>query len=135
MGKLTKTFSPTLFGEFVFSWARWYYESFGLSNGFDPTSLGFPSYLAANSLALGFPSISRRAKCPDLGTYYNEHDVSDRYEGKVNIVEGRWVNIRSSSEECTDSVPTRPESSITAPVHIASPPHSRKVRILWSVIR
>src|SRR4051794_10886576 len=84
MGKLTKTFSPTLFGEFVFSWARWYYESFGLSNGFDPTSLGFPSYLAANSPTLGFPSISP-GEMSALGTYYNEHDVSDRYEGKVNI--------------------------------------------------
>ena len=84
MGKLTKTFSPTLFGEFVFSWARWYYESFGLSNGFDPTALGFPSYLASNSLALGFPSVSP-GEMSGLGTYYNEHDVSDRYEGKVNI--------------------------------------------------
>ncbi len=84
MGKLTKTFSPTLFGEFVFSWARWYYESFGLSNGFDPTTLGFPSYLAANSPTLGFPSVSP-GEMSGLGTYYNEHDVSDRYEGKVNI--------------------------------------------------
>jgi hypothetical protein len=84
LGKLTKTFSPTLFGEFVFSWARWYYESFGLSNSFDPTDLGFPSSLAANSLALGFPAISP-GEMSGLGGYYNEHDVSDRYEGKVNI--------------------------------------------------
>ena len=84
MGKLTKTFSPTLFGEFVFSWARWYYVSFGLSNGFDPTTLGFPSSLAANSVALGFPAVSP-GEMSALGNYYNEHDVSDRYEGKVNI--------------------------------------------------
>jgi hypothetical protein len=84
LGRLTKTFSPTLFGEFVFSWARWYYESFGLSNGFDPTKLGFPSSLAANSLTLGFPSISP-GEMSGLGGYYNEHDVSDRYEGKANI--------------------------------------------------
>ena len=84
LGKVTKTFSPTLFGEFVFSWARWYYESFGLSNGFDPTSLGFPASLAANSPALGFPSISP-GEMSGLGSYYNEHDVSDRYEGKANM--------------------------------------------------
>ena len=84
LGRLTKTFSPTLFGEFVFSWARWYYESFGLSNGFDPTKLGFPSSLAANSLTLGFPSVSP-GEMSGLGGYYNEHDVSDRYEGKANI--------------------------------------------------
>jgi hypothetical protein len=84
LGKITKTFSPTLFGEALFSWARWYYVSFGLSNGFDPTTLGFPAYLAKNSLTLGFPSISP-GEMSGLGNYYNEHDVSDRYEGKVNI--------------------------------------------------
>ncbi len=84
LGKITKTFSPTLFGELLFSWARWYYVSFGLSNGFDPTKLGFPSYLAQNSLSLGFPSINP-GEMSSLGNYYNEHDVSDRYEGKLNI--------------------------------------------------
>jgi hypothetical protein len=84
MGKVTKTFSPTFFGEFLFSWTRWFYVSFGLSNGFDPTTLGFPSYLAANSLALGFPAINP-GEMSSLGNYYNEHDVSDRYEGKANL--------------------------------------------------
>ena len=84
LGKLTKTFSPTLFGEFLFSWTRWYYISLGLSNGFDPTKLGFPSYLAANSLTLGFPSINP-GEMSSLGNYYNEHDVSDRYEAKANL--------------------------------------------------
>ena len=84
LGKVTKTFSPTLFGELLFSWARWYYVSFGLSNGFDPTKLGFPSSLAQNSLTLGFPSINP-GEMSSLGNYYNEHDVSDRYEGKLNF--------------------------------------------------
>jgi hypothetical protein len=84
LGKMTKTFSPTFFGEFLVSWARWYYESFGLSNGFDPSTLGFPSYLAGNSLSLGFPSVNP-GEMSALGGYYNEHDVSDRYEGKVNL--------------------------------------------------
>jgi len=92
LGKLTKTFSPTLFGEFVFSWARWFYQSFGLSNGFDPTQLGFPAYLASNSIALGFPSITP-GEMSGLGGYFNEYDVSDRYEGKANMskVAGRHV--------------------------------------------
>jgi len=84
LGKATKTFSPTVFGEFIVSWARWYYESFSLSNGFDPTQLGFPSYLADKSLALGFPSVSS-GEMSALGGYVNEHDVSDRYEGKANL--------------------------------------------------
>ena len=85
IGKVTETFSPTLFGEFIFSWARWFYQSYGLSNGFDPTKLGFPSYLAANSTTLGFPSITPGEVMSPLGSYYNEYDVSDRYEGKVNL--------------------------------------------------
>jgi hypothetical protein len=84
LGRLTKTFSPSFFGEFVVSWTRWFYQSFALSNGFDPTSLGFPSYLAQNSITLGFPSISP-GEMSSLGSYYNEYDVSDRYEGKVNL--------------------------------------------------
>jgi hypothetical protein len=84
LGKAMKTFSPTLFGEFVVSWARWFYQSFGLSNGFDPTTLGFPSYLASHSISLGFPSIGP-GEMSSLGNYYNEYDVSDRYEGKANL--------------------------------------------------
>ena len=84
LGKVTETFSPTMFGEFIFSWARWFYQSYGLSNGFDPTKLGFPSYLAANSATLGFPSINP-GEMSALGNYYNEYDVSDRYEGKANL--------------------------------------------------
>lgn len=84
LGRATTTFSPSLFGEFVVSWARWFYQSFGLSNGFDPTQLGFPSYLAAKSIALGFPSIAT-GEMSSLGGYFNEYDVSDRYEGKANL--------------------------------------------------
>lgn len=84
LGKMTKTFSPSLFGEFVVSWARWYYESFSLSNGFDPTQLGFPAYLKEKSLTLGFPAIGT-GEMSGLGGYGNEHDVSDRYEGKANL--------------------------------------------------
>ena len=84
LAKIIQTFSPTFFGEFHFSWTRWFYASQGLSNGFDPTQLGFPSYLSANSITLGIPSV-----CPGemscLGNYYNENDVTDRYEGEVNM--------------------------------------------------
>src|SRR5579875_617063 len=85
LAKVIKTFSPTFYAEALASWARWYYESYGLSNGFDPTKLGFPSYIARNALTLGFPSV-----CPGemscLGGYYNEHDVSDRYEFDTNLI-------------------------------------------------
>jgi hypothetical protein len=84
LGKAMKTFSPTMFGEFVVSWARWFYQAYSLSNGFDPTSLGFPSYLASHSITVGFPSIAP-GEMSSLGGYSNEYDVSDRYEGKANL--------------------------------------------------
>ena len=84
IGKVIHTFSPTLFGEFHGSWARWFYQSQGLSNGFDPTQLGFPTYLSANSQTLGFPAINP-GEMSSLGGYYNEYDQSDRYEFAANL--------------------------------------------------
>ncbi len=84
LAKVIQSFTPTFFGEFHVSWTRWFYQSEGLSNGVDPTTLGFPAYLAANSITLGIPSI-----CPGemscIGGYYNENDVSDRYEAEGNM--------------------------------------------------
>lgn len=84
LAKVIQSFSPTLYGEFHISWTRWFYQSQGLSNGFDITQLGFPSYLKTNSITQGIPSI-----CPGemscIGGYYNENDVSDRYEFEVNM--------------------------------------------------
>ncbi|MGH9659755.1 MAG: carboxypeptidase regulatory-like domain-containing protein [Bryobacteraceae bacterium] len=82
--KVTKTFHPTFFGEFVSSWARWWFDRRGLSNGFDPTTLGFPSSIAANSKALGFPSIGP-GEMSGLGGFNNEHDIADRIEFKANL--------------------------------------------------
>jgi Carboxypeptidase regulatory-like domain len=85
LGKVIRTFSPTFFGEFHGSWARWFYTSRGLSNGFDPTTLGFPAYLSAHSAGnLGFPSISP-GEMSGLGNYYYENDSTDRYEFAANI--------------------------------------------------
>ena len=84
LAKVVQTFSPTFFGEFHTSWTRWFYASQGLSNGFDPAKLGFPSYLSTNSITLGIPSISP-GEMSSLGNYYNENDVSDRYEAEVNL--------------------------------------------------
>src|SRR3954452_18024238 len=81
-----------MFGEFVFSWARWFYQSFGLSNGFDPTKLGFPSYLAGHSISLGFPGIAP-GEMSGLGSYFNEYDVSDRFEGKANLSKVRGKHV------------------------------------------
>ena len=84
LAKVIQTFSPSMFAEFHASWTRWFYQSQGLSNGFDITQLGFPSYLATNSITQGIPSV-----CPGemscIGGYYNENDVTDRYEAEGNV--------------------------------------------------
>jgi hypothetical protein len=89
LAKVIQTFTPSFLGEFHVSWTRWFYQSQGLSNGFDPTKLGFPSYLSSNSITLGIPSV-----CPGemscVGGYYNENDVSDRYEAEVNMTKA-WT--------------------------------------------
>jgi hypothetical protein len=84
LGKVTRTISPTMFGEFIVSWARWWFARRSLSNGFDPTKLGYPAYLAANSKALGFPQVSP-GEMSSLGAYVNPHDTSDRVEFKANF--------------------------------------------------
>jgi hypothetical protein len=84
LGKADETFSPTLFGDFAVSWARWFYNVFGLSNGFDPTQLGFPSYVATQSALSAFPSISQ-SEMSNLGGASLSQYVADRYEYSANL--------------------------------------------------
>ena len=84
MLKFTKTFSPTLFGEFVSSFTRWHFDRSAGGNNFDPTELGFPASLAANSLALGFPRLSPAGMAALGNTRFVEH-AYDRFEWKANM--------------------------------------------------
>jgi hypothetical protein len=84
LGKVTRTFTPTLFGEFLVSWARWLYVSYGLSNGYDPAKLGLPASLTLNSPVLGFP-VFAPGEMSSLGGYSQALDISDRFEGKANL--------------------------------------------------
>jgi len=82
--KLTDAFSPTLFGEFSATFTRFWFYRTGTPMDFDPTQLGFPSYLAANSRALGFPRLSPAGMAP-LGGTTLANDAYDRYEIKANL--------------------------------------------------
>lgn len=83
--KVYKTFSSKAFGEFLVSFARLYHFRTQIStNNFDPTTLGFPKYLAANSKVLGFPqfnidSLSR------LGGYTYEPHGYNRPNAAANL--------------------------------------------------
>ena len=95
--KLTKAFSPSMFGEFLVSWNQFTYSRYSASAGnFDPTQLGFPAYVAANASVIGFPQmiIDGMGAGPlssSIGFYYAEDDLYDRPGAKVNMtkVSGR----------------------------------------------
>ena len=54
----TYTRSPTLLVEFRYGFARTLINFVPISDGFNPTKLGFPSYIAANADLLLFPGIA-----------------------------------------------------------------------------
>jgi outer membrane receptor protein involved in Fe transport len=89
--KLTKTFSPSMFGEFLLSWNRFAYSRYSASSGnFDPTKLGFPGYVSSNASVVGFPQmiIEGMGAGPlssSIGFYYAENDGYDRPGAKVNF--------------------------------------------------
>ena len=95
--KLTKSFSPTMFGEFLVSWNMFTYSRYSASAGeVDPTQLGFPGYVASSASVIGFPQmiIEGMGAGPlssSLGFYYAEDDLYDRPGAKVNMtkVSGR----------------------------------------------
>lgn len=55
---LTSTFTPSLLGEFRFSYTRLQQNSYPVSEGFDMASLGFGSNLTSNVLYKQFPQIT-----------------------------------------------------------------------------
>ena len=95
--KLTKSFSPSMFGEFLVSWNMFTYSRYSASAGnFDPTQLGFPGYVASSASVIGFPQmiIEGMGAGPlssSIGFYYAEDDLYDRPGAKVNMtkVSGR----------------------------------------------
>ena len=90
MGKLTKVFSPNLFGDFLFSWARFYIyiwdnSSYPPGTGVDPTTFGFPQSLAAaNSGCQGLPYVQPGEMYP-MGGNGCFFEVQDRLEGKADL--------------------------------------------------
>ena len=84
--KLNKTFNPSLVGEFVFSWNRFFHYRTRLSTrNFNPTDLGLPAYVAANSVVLGFPQFNIDGMSP-IGGYIHEPHGYDRPNGAVNMI-------------------------------------------------
>ncbi len=79
----THIFSPTFVTEFRYGFSRMLVVELPLSVGFNPTSLGFPAYIAQSANALAFPTISP-ASYLTLGTpgstpatiASNEHTIS-----------------------------------------------------------
>jgi hypothetical protein len=52
------TFGPTLFADVRLNWSRFVEDYVNPAAGFDPTTLGYPAYLAASAEVLQMPSVS-----------------------------------------------------------------------------
>jgi hypothetical protein len=63
----THIFSPTFLTEARYGFSRMLVDETSLSEGFNPTQLGFPSYIAQNANALSFPLI-KATDYMNLGT-------------------------------------------------------------------
>ncbi len=84
MAKATVSLGPAVYAEVLGSLTRFRFNRRGLSNGFNPTSLGFPRYLSDATPNLGFPAVSVDG-VSGLGGYANEHDAYDRTELRANL--------------------------------------------------
>ena len=74
------TFSPTLVSDVRVNWTRIVEDYVNPSAGFNPTTLGYPAYLAAASEALQLPSVSF-SNYQNLGnTYFWYHNPSDTFQ-------------------------------------------------------
>lgn len=105
--KLTKGFSPTMFGEFVASGNRFNFLRNAAGNDFDVRELGFPDYLSVGSRAQGFPRLAPAGMSPLGQTRFVQH-AYHRVELKANFTKvsgkhtfkfggltmGAWLNVR-----------------------------------------
>lgn len=83
--KVTNSFSPTTFGEFSATYTRfWFFRVGAPQSETDPTELGFPAYLQANSRAVGVPRLTPGGMA-SLGNHILANDAYDRYEAKANL--------------------------------------------------
>jgi hypothetical protein len=74
------TFSPTLVADVRLNWTRFVEDYVNPAKGFNPTTLGYPAYMAASSEALQMPSISF-SNYQNLGnTYFWYHNPSDSFQ-------------------------------------------------------
>jgi hypothetical protein len=77
---LTKIFSPTMVGEFLVSMNRFFHYRTQLSTeNFDPTELGIPGYLRANTPVTGFPQFNVDGMSRVGGFIYERHAYDRPY--------------------------------------------------------
>ena len=83
------TFSPTLVADVRLNWTRIVEDYVNPSKGFNPTTLGYPAYMANASEALQMPSISF-SNYQNLGnTYFWYHNPSDSFQIFADVVKVR----------------------------------------------
>lgn len=99
----THTFSPTFLAEVSSAFNRWDQDRIGPGIGFDPTQLGLPASIAANSELLAFPVIQivGMAGTASIGNTYGGSSLGgaavtrhayDRFEERANLTKIRGVH-------------------------------------------
>jgi hypothetical protein len=93
-----KTLSPTMVLDVRLNWTRFVDAPFSPGDGYDPTSLGFPAYLAASSQFVGLPYMQFSAGCGGaapstyqcLGMSGDSHTPFDIYQifGSLTKIHG-----------------------------------------------
>lgn len=81
------TFGPTLLLNTRFGWSRFIEANTRQSNGFDPTTLGLPNYIKANSSRLLFPRIDfgQATDLSDSGGDYTPFDTFQLFSALTKI--------------------------------------------------
>ena len=88
-----RTFSPTLVANVRLNWTRFVEDYRNPAAGFNPTTLGFPQYMASSSEALQLPSLSFSSYTNLGNRYFWYHNPSDSFQifGDMVKVKGNHI--------------------------------------------
>jgi hypothetical protein len=99
------TFSPTLLLNTRFGWTRFIEGNTRQSNGFDPTALGLPEYIAANSSRLLFPRIDfgQATDLSDSGGNVTPFDTFQLFSALTKIAGGHTLKVGTDIRRSIES--------------------------------
>ena len=111
------TLSPSLILDVRGSWTRFHESNASPSDGIDPTTYGFPSYLAANSQFIGLPYLHFNSGCSAnavafqcvgmTGDTYTPYDFFQIFASIVKITGNHTIKIGADLRDYRESASAR----------------------------